>query len=118
MTTTLVRYRVKPEHAEQNRELIRAVYSELELTQLADIRYATFTLDDGVSFVHLHASDSERSPLLDLPAFRAFQEGIEARCEEQPVFAKLDTVGSFGWLPDRQSLSRSELQLSRKENDQ
>jgi hypothetical protein len=98
--TTLVRYTVKPEHAQQNRELIRAVYSELELTQLADIRYATFALDNGVSFVHLHASDSDRSPLADLPAFRAFQEGIKDRCEEQPVFAELDTVGSFGWFPD------------------
>jgi hypothetical protein len=98
--TTLVRYRVKPEDAERNRELIRAVYTELELTQLADIRYATFQLDDGVSFVHLHASDSERSPLVDLLAFRAFQEGIKDRCDEQPVFAELDTVGSFGWFPD------------------
>jgi hypothetical protein len=56
--------------------------------------------DDGLSFVHLHASDSERSPLVDLPAFRAFQKGIKDRCDEQPVFAELDTVGSFGWFPD------------------
>jgi len=102
--TTLIRYRVKPEHAQGNRELVQAVYAELELTQLADIRYAAFQLDDGVSFVHLHASNSDPSPLIGLPAFRAFQEGIKDRCEELPVFAELDTVGSFGWLPDRETV--------------
>jgi hypothetical protein len=100
MKTTLVRYTVKPEHAERNRELIRAVYTELEATRLADIRYATFALDDGVSFVHLHASDTDKSSLVDLPAFRIFQQGISERCEEQPVFAGFDIVGSYGWFPD------------------
>jgi hypothetical protein len=105
VTTTLVRYRVKPEYAERNRDLIRAVYAELQYLQFGDIRYATFVLDDGVSFVHLHESDRDRSPLLDLPAFRSFQEDITARCDEQPVVADLDNVGSFGWpanlWPDR-----------------
>jgi hypothetical protein len=66
MKTVLVRYKVKPEHAEPNRELIRAVYGELELTQLADFNYATFALDDGVSFVHLAAHGYETNPLAEL----------------------------------------------------
>jgi quinol monooxygenase YgiN len=98
LKTVIVRYKVKPEHAERNRELVHAVYSELELTQLADFNYATFVLDDGVSFVHLAAHGHETNPLPNLPAFQAFQEGIGERCAEQPVVTELNTIGAYGWF--------------------
>ena len=53
MSRTLVRYRVKPEEAARNEELVRRVYEELHCTTPAGLRYATFALEDGVSFVHL-----------------------------------------------------------------
>jgi hypothetical protein len=99
MKTVLVRYKVKPDHAERNRELVRAVYGDLELTQPADFNYATFALDDGVSFVHLAAHGYETNPLAELPAFLAFQAGIRERCDEQPVVTEVDAVGSYGWSP-------------------
>jgi hypothetical protein len=98
LKTVIVRYKVKPEHAERNRELVHAVYSELELTQLADFNYATFVLDDGVSFVHLAAHGHETNPLANLPAFQAFQQGIGERCAEQPVLTELEAIGSYGWF--------------------
>jgi hypothetical protein len=52
----MVRYKVKPDQAEQNRQLVRAVYEELHLTQPTGMRYATFQLEDGVSFIHLHSN--------------------------------------------------------------
>ena len=96
--TVIVRYKVEPEHAERNRELVQAVYSELDLTRLADFNYATFVIDDRVSFVHLAAHGHETNPLANLPAFQAFQEGIRERCAEQPVETELDTIGSYGWF--------------------
>jgi quinol monooxygenase YgiN len=96
--TVIVRYKAKPEHAERNRELVQAVYSELELTQLADFNYATFVLDGGISFVHLAAHRHKTNPLPNLPAFRAFQEGIGERCAEQPVLTELNTIGAYGWF--------------------
>ena len=96
--TVIVRYKVKPERAERNRELVHTVYSELNLKQLADFNYATFVLDDGVSFVHLAAYGHETNPLANLPAFQAFQEGIGDRCAEQPVVTELDTIGSYRWF--------------------
>jgi quinol monooxygenase YgiN len=107
LKTVIVRYKVKPEHAERNRELIRTVYSELELTQLADFNYATFVLDDGVSFVHLAAHGHETNPLRNLPAFQAFQEGIGERCAEQPALTELAPIGSYGWFnnSDRTALT-------------
>jgi quinol monooxygenase YgiN len=99
MKTVLVRYKVKPEHAERNRELVRTVYGALELTQPAVLSYATFALDDGVSFVHLAAHGYETNPLAELPAFQEFQEGIRERCDEQPIVTEVDPVGSYGWFP-------------------
>jgi quinol monooxygenase YgiN len=98
LKTVIVRYKVKPEYAERNRELVHAVYSDLELTQLADFNYATFALDDGFSFVHLAAHGHETNPLANLPAFQAFQEDIGERCAEQPAVTELDTIGAYGWF--------------------
>jgi hypothetical protein len=97
MKRVMVRYRVKPEHAAENERLVRAVYDELHRTGPDGIRYATFKVDDGVSFVHLASVETAdgRSPLADLAAFQAFQEGIGDRCDEQPAVTELHEIGSF-----------------------
>ena len=55
-------------------------------------------LEDGVSFVHIASSDTAdgRSPLMDVAAFHAFQEGIDERCDVPPAPAVLREVGSYG----------------------
>ena len=53
MRQVMVRYKVKPELAQENERLVRAVYDELEHSAPAGLRYTTFKLEDGVSFVHL-----------------------------------------------------------------
>ena len=97
MKQAMVRYRVKPEHAARNEELVRRVYDELHQTAPQGIRYATFVLDDGVSFVHLASfeNDDDRNPLMDVAAFRAFQEGIGERCDEPPRVVNVREVGSY-----------------------
>jgi hypothetical protein len=91
----MVRYRVKPGRAEENEELVRAVYAELAARQPAGMRYSTSRLEDGVSFVHLHESDGTAPALGEFEAFRAFQSGIRERCEEPPVVTELAEVGSY-----------------------
>jgi hypothetical protein len=93
----MVRYKVKPERAEENAALVRAVYEELAQAQPAGFRYATFRLDDGVSFVHLASIESGETPLSKLRAFAAFQEGIADRCDEPPLVAPLEEVGSYNF---------------------
>lgn len=97
MKHVMVRYKVKPEQAARNEELVRRVYEELRETAPAGLRYATFVLEDGVSFVHLAATETAdgRSPLLDVAAFRAFQEGIADRCDEPPAPVDLRQVGAY-----------------------
>jgi hypothetical protein len=97
----MVRYKVKPDQADRNRELVRAVYAELEHVQPANMRYATFELDDGVSFVHIHSNDAEgENPLDRITAFAAFQEKIRDRLEEGPVVSELREVGSYRFFGD------------------
>jgi hypothetical protein len=91
----MVRYKVRPEHAAANEELVRAVYEELAQSGLPGVRYATFVLPDGVSFVHLHESADGENTLPSLEAFQRFQEGISERCAESPVVTELREVGSF-----------------------
>jgi hypothetical protein len=100
VSRTMVRYEVKPDEARRNEELVGRVYEELHRTAPAGLHYATFVLEDGVSFVHVAAIDWEdgRNPLLEVAAFRAFQEGIADRCEEPPTAVRLREVGSYGWL--------------------
>jgi hypothetical protein len=91
----MVRYRVKPGQAERNEQLVRAVYEELHRVDPTGFRYATFRLEDGVTFVHLAESEGSDNPLAQIEAFKEFQEDIAARCDEPPVVAQLSEVGSF-----------------------
>jgi hypothetical protein len=100
MKQVIVRYKVKPERASENEELVRAVYAELHQTTPAGLRYATFQADDGVSFVHLASHDGEdgSSPLSEVQAFKRFQENIDERCEESPVVTGIREIGSYRFL--------------------
>ena len=94
MREVLVRYKVKPDRVAENKELVRAVYEELETAGPSDFHYATFLLDDGVSFVHI-AYHGDGNPLPTLPAFQRFLENIADRCDEPPVSTELSRVGSY-----------------------
>ena len=96
MRRVMVRYRVKPDHVERNEALVRAVYDELHRTAPGGLRYATFRLEDGVSFVHLASVEADGpNPLPPVEAFARFQEGIAERCDEPPVAVELGVVGSY-----------------------
>jgi len=98
MKRVMVRYRVRPDAVERNEELVRAVYASLAELAPPGLRYATYKLDDGVSFVHLatYESDDGDNPLGEVAAFARFQQDIAERCEERPVVTELREVGSFG----------------------
>ena len=97
MRRVMVRYKVKPDRAAENAALVRAVYDELDRTRPAGLRYGTFQLDDGATFVHLAAVDTEdgQNPLSEVKAFGQVQEHIRDRCDEAPVATALHEIGSF-----------------------
>jgi len=91
-----IRYRTKPECADENARLIEGVFAELAERQAQGIRYTALRLDDGASFLHVVALDGEDNPLDASPAFAAFQTGIGERVEEGPFPSGATVVGSYG----------------------
>jgi len=97
MDSTMVRYKVRPERADENVALVQAVYAELARVEPDGLRYATFRLPDGVSFLHVVIETDQPGQILgQIAAFRAFQQDIEDRCEEAPVATEIRLVGSYG----------------------
>jgi hypothetical protein len=96
MKFVMVRYQVRPDRAEENETLIRAVFEELDRSRPTGLRYAAFVLEDGVSFVHVASTEDGRNPLLDTEAFGRFQANICDRCEVPPAATPLRAVGSYG----------------------
>jgi hypothetical protein len=93
----IVRYKVKPELAQENERLVRAVYDELEHSAPAGLRYATFKLADGVSFVHLASIETNdgHNPLRDVDAFKRFQANAGERQDEPAVTSELREISSY-----------------------
>ena len=92
----VIRYRTKPECAEDNARLIEAVFEELADDGVTGIRYTALRLYDGVTFLHIARIDSDINPLESSPAFTAFQAGLGVRLEEGPYPATATVVGSHG----------------------
>jgi hypothetical protein len=98
MRRAMVRYQVKPGSVEENEQHVRAVYEELRRTRPGGLRYATFKLGDGVSFVHLAEISAEPNPLLAVGAFQRFTSTLKDRWVEPPVTAELTEVGSYAFF--------------------
>jgi hypothetical protein len=95
MRTVLVRYRTTPEHAAANEEAIHAVFDALRTNPPAEFKYASYRTDDA-TFVHIATVGGGKNPLLELPAFAAFQRGLEGNLLEPPTTIEIHAVDSFG----------------------
>jgi hypothetical protein len=97
---TVVRYQTRPECADDNERLIRAVFAELAEARPDGFRYASFRFDDDVSFLHVAVFDGDENPLSTLAAFGAFQSGIKDRCTDGPDPAGARVIASYRFLGD------------------
>jgi hypothetical protein len=95
MHQVMVRYQVKPDRVAENEELVRAVYEELSRTAPGGFRYATYKLEDGVTFVHVAQTEEGRPPLGEIEAFKRFTAHIDERVDEGPVTSQIETIGSY-----------------------
>jgi hypothetical protein len=101
MGATIVRYTTKPDRADDNQALVEKVFAELNADAPLGLRYATFRLADGVSFVHVATveTDDGTNPLTQTPAFAEFVREIGDRCDEPPVASEATLVGSYRSFP-------------------
>jgi hypothetical protein len=90
----VVRYRTRPDAADENERLVKAVFEELTEARPGGFRYSTLRVD-GVTFVHVAVFDDDTNPLDDLLAFQEFTLGIRERCEEAPAPTTGHLVGSY-----------------------
>jgi hypothetical protein len=99
MRRILIRYKAKPEAADRNAELVKAVFAELQASQPEGVRYLTLRLEDD-SFVHIveTAAEDGSSPIPKLKAFQEFQNGIRDRCLEPPAPRNATIVGNYRML--------------------
>jgi hypothetical protein len=97
MTTTVLRYRAKPERAEENQQLIEALFAELDQGELDGFTYKVFRLEDGVSFIHVFIEHDIADPgsLQAVPAFQAFMADLAGRCDVPPAAAEATIVGGY-----------------------
>ena len=97
METTVVRYKVKADRADENRQYIKKVFAQLNEDKPDGLRYVSFNLDDGLSFVHIAVVETAdgKNPLPETSAFQDFLSEIKDRCDEPPVATKADIVGSY-----------------------
>jgi hypothetical protein len=101
MKQRLIRYRTRPDAANENARLAAAVFSELKETKPEGVRYCCLRLDDD-TFVHIveTAADDGSSPLPKLAAFQAFQSGVRDRCAEPPLVREVTIVGNYRMLAE------------------
>lgn len=104
----VVRYQTTPETAGENEKLVEAVFAELAREQPDGLSYASFRLDDGVSFVHVGVVEGDGNPLAASTAFHEFQRGIRERAPEGPVPSGATLLGSYGFSSDHNGNERQE----------
>jgi hypothetical protein len=98
MKATVVRYQAKADRADENQQLIEAVFADLETREPKGFTYKVFRLEDGVSFVHVaieHDGVEDPDSLQDVPAFQAFVANIADRCDVPPLAMGATVVGGY-----------------------
>ncbi len=91
----MVRYKVKTDRGDENARLIQAVFAELAEKRPPGLRYTSYRLADGVSFVHIATTEGAENPLQAIEAFKRFTSAIKDRCEEPPVTTDFSVVGTY-----------------------
>ncbi len=93
----MIRYKTRPDAANENARLVAAVYAALAEADPGEFRYITYRLSDGVTFVHVAHHEGETNPLSSLSAFAEFQKDLANRCVEPPQPMAATIVGAYGW---------------------
>src|SRR5260370_34207228 len=92
---SLIRYKTKPELADENQRLVEQVYQELGARDPGGVHYATLRLADGVTFLHLFTTDSDdaANTLGSIAAFAEFLRDLPQRCAGPPAAQEHNRVG-------------------------
>ncbi len=97
MKIVRVQYTTRPEYAATNQANILGVVKELQTLNHPGIKYSTYLLPDGKTFMHFDQFDSEAAHevLQELESFKKFATELWAsNLEVEPELQLLQLVGS------------------------
>ena len=91
----MITYTVKREELAAHLALVGEVYADLQQLAPEGLSYATYQLDDDVSFMELLTGDAGPGPLAGSAAFARFRSSLDARCERPPVLTELRQLRAY-----------------------
>lgn len=91
----MIRWKIKPDQVERELALLRAVYEDMHAVRPEGLRYATFQLDDGVTFVDVAEMAGGPGVLQQVEAFQRYRATLDERCDEPPAVTVLHEVGAY-----------------------
>ena len=97
MKAVKVQYTVKEEYAETNKKNINQVMSDLRKLNNPGVKYSSYVLNDGKTFVHLgiYSDEEAMSVATNLDSFKKFQTELkESQPEVPPKADDLNLVAS------------------------
>ena len=97
MKAVKVQYTVKEDYVETNQRNIEQVMSELKALNNPGIKYSSFLLNDGKTFVHfgMYTDEETMSIVSNLDSFKKFRQQLkESQPEVPPKADDLDLVAS------------------------
>lgn len=95
LSATLTRCQVKPEHLDEHRRLLDAIFAA---TDADGFTFKVFQFDDEVTHLHVmitHDDVDDPDDLHDMPSYLAVAEGWFERCDEPPAPSGATVLG--GW---------------------
>lgn len=93
----MIRCKVRPDGVAACLESFQEVYEELRAVRPKGLRYATFQLEDKVTFVSFAEMDQGPEVLRQLGAFQRLRATPDEGFDEPPVLTMLHEVGSYGF---------------------
>ena len=97
MKIVRVHYTARPEFVAINQQNIAAIVKELKTLNHPGIKYTTWLLPDGKTFMHFDQFESEEAHLIlqNLASFKKFAEELESsQLEVEPKLELLNLVAS------------------------
>ena len=93
-THVTIAYRVRPERVAEHLALLGAVFDELGSTRPDGVRWDSYRLGDGTSFLDV-ASLRGGGRLSRLGSWSAYRSTLDERCDEPPVLTELALLGRY-----------------------
>ncbi len=97
MKAVKVQYTVKEDYVDTNKRNIQQVMSELRTLNNPGIKYSSFLLNDGKTFVHfgMYTNEETMAIVSNLDSFKKFRQQLqESQSEVPPKAEDLNLVAS------------------------